>query len=374
MTKLTKPSKKIGFAVVGLGHIVQNAVLPAFQHTTKNSRLVALVSDDATKLKRLGKKYGVEHLYTYDEYEACLKNDEVDAVFIGLPNSLHKDYTVRAARQGVHVLCEKPMAVNAKECREIIEACDKYRVKLMIAYRLHFEKANLSAIEIVRSGKIGDARIFQSLFTQQVEPGNIRLKKALGGGALEDMGIYCINAARYLFRDEPIEVFATSANNGEARFDEVDEMTSVVMRFPKDRLAMFTCSFGAEKVSEYQIIGTKGDLRVTPAYTYHGDITYELTVNGKRKEKTFPTGDQFAAELIYFSDCIINDRKPESSGEEGLIDMQIIEAIYRSIKNRRFIKLITAEKRKRPTLKQEIHRPPVKKPELIKVESPSGEK
>ncbi len=369
-----KSSKKTGYAIVGLGHIVQNAVLPAFQHAKTNSNLVALVSDDKTKLRRLGKKYEVDHLYTYEEYDACLENNEVDAVYIGLPNSLHKDYTIRAAKKGVHILCEKPMAVDIKECREMIQACEKHRVKLMIAYRLHFEKANLTAIDIAGSGKIGEPRIFHSVFTQQVEAGNIRLKKALGGGALEDMGVYCLNAARYLFKDEPVEVFATTATTGEARFKEVDEMTSVVMRFPKDRLAVFTCSFGAAKVSEFQIIGTKGDLRVTPAYTYHGDITHYLTVNGKRKEKTFPTSDQFAAELIYFSDCIINNRKPESSGEEGLIDMQVIEAIYRSIKKRQFVKLQTVEKQKRPSLKQAIRRPPVKKPELIKVESPSGEK
>jgi glucose-fructose oxidoreductase len=370
----TTKSKKIGYAIVGLGHIVQNAVLPAFQHTNKNANLVALVSDDQTKLRRLGKKYKVKNLFSYEEYEACLANDEVDAVYIGLPNSLHKDYTIRAARKGVHVLCEKPMALNVKECREMIEACDKHRTKLMIAYRLHYEKANLTAVDLVRSGKIGEPRIFQSIFSQQVEPGNIRLKKALGGGALEDMGIYCINAARYLFRDEPIEVFATVANNGEARFKEVDEMISVILRFPKEKLAMFTCSFGAAKVSEYQIIGAKGDLRISSAYTYHGDITHHLTINGKTKERTFPTADQFAAELLYFSDCILKGRTPEPSGKEGLIDMQIVEAIYRSIDKGRFVKFSTAEKHKRPDLKQAIRRPPVRKPELIKVESPSGEK
>src|SRR5215208_6661427 len=146
--------KKTGYAVVGLGHIVQNAVLPAFQHAKNNSHLVALVSDDQTKLRRLGKKYGVTQLFTYEEYDTCLANPDIDAVYIGLPNSLHKDYTIRAAKKGVHILCEKPMAVDTKQCREMIQACEKHRVKLMIAYRLHFEKANLTAIEIVRSGKI----------------------------------------------------------------------------------------------------------------------------------------------------------------------------------------------------------------------------
>ena len=148
----------IRYAVVGLGHIAQVAVLPAFAHARRNSRLTALVSDDATKIKLLAKKYRVEAAYSYDEYEACLAG--VDAVYIALPNSMHAEYTVRAARAGVHVLCEKPMAVTAPECRRMIAACRKADVKLMVAYRLHFETLNLSSIEMARSGQLGDLKYF----------------------------------------------------------------------------------------------------------------------------------------------------------------------------------------------------------------------
>ncbi len=369
-----KSKRKVRYAVVGLGHIAQVAMLPAFTHARKNSELTALVSDDPTKLKKLSKKYGVAHTYSYEQYDECLKSGEVDAVYIALPNHLHREYAVGAARAGVHVLCEKPMAVTEKECEQMIRAAEENNVKLMIAYRLHFEETNLKAIEIVNSGKIGEPRLFNSVFTQQVVDGDIRLQDATGGGTLYDIGIYCINAARYLFRAEPVEVFATMATTDEKRFAEVEEMTSVVMRFPKERLATFTCSFGASSTKSYRVVGTKGDLLVDPAYDYASELKHHLTVDGKTKERVFPQRDQFAAQLIHFSDCVLNDRKAGPAGEEGLTDIRIIRALYRSAETGKPVKLGEFERRRRPTMTQEIHLPPVDKPELVNTESPAGEK
>jgi predicted dehydrogenase len=238
MRKRGTPSK-VRYAVVGQGYIAQVAILPAFAHARRNSELAALVSGDRVKRKALGRKYGVAGLYSYEAYDECLRGGGVDAVFIALPNHLHRDYAVRAARAGVHVLCEKPMAMTEADCKAMIAAARRGRVKLMVAYRLHFEEANLKAAEMTRSGKLGEPRIFDSLFTMQVKAGNIRVQGE-GGGALYDIGVYCINAARALFAAEPVEVFAWSANNGERRFREVDEMTAAVMRFPGERLATFT--------------------------------------------------------------------------------------------------------------------------------------
>ena len=235
----TPRSKKVRYAVVGLGHIAQAAVLPAFTNATRNSELTALVSDDPVKLKEISRLYNVPHQFSYRDYEACVHSGVADAVYVALPNNLHHEFAIRAARAGVHVLCEKPLALNEDQCHDIIHACAETGVKLMTAYRLHFERANLEAIHLLRSGAIGEPRIFNSLFTMQVKPGNIRLRKELGGGTLYDIGIYCINAARYLFGAEPLEVFGYSANNGEQRFREVDEMTSATMRFPGERLATF---------------------------------------------------------------------------------------------------------------------------------------
>jgi predicted dehydrogenase len=221
----------------------------------------------------------------------------------------------------------------------MIAAARTHHVKLMIAYRLHLEPANLQAIEVVQSGQIGEPRIFTSLFTQQTCGDNIRLKKKTGGGTLDDIGIYCINAARYIFQDEPISVFATTANNGEQRFREVAEMTSVIMHFPDDRLATFTCSFGAVRTQTYQVVGTTGDLRLELAYSTQGPIKHILTIDGNRQERSFEAHNQVAPEFVYFSDCIMQDREPEPSGTEGLTDVQIIRALDKSIETGGFVQL-----------------------------------
>jgi glucose-fructose oxidoreductase len=365
--------KKIRYAVVGLGHIAQVAVLPAFAHA-KNSRLTALVSSDSVKLEELGRQYEVpeNRRYRYEDYDACLDSGDVDAVYIALPNNMHCQYSVRAAEVGMHVLCEKPMAVTAEECERMIAAADRQSVHLMIAYRLHFEEANLKAIEIVESGQLGEPRIFAAIFSMQVREGDIRLQEALGGGTVYDIGIYCINAARYLFRDEPTEVFAYSARKqGDPRFREVDEMTSVVLRFPGARLATFTSSFGAADVSAYRILGTEGELRIDPAFEHSTGLVHDLTLEGKTRKRTFPKRDQFAAELTYFSRCILSGTEPQPGGYEGLADVRIIEAIYQSARTGKPVTMPEFVVPKRPTLEQEIHYPPAKKAELVHTESPS---
>lgn len=371
-----KPARRrIRYAVVGQGYIAQSEVLPAFAHAEKNSELAALISDDPVKLEKLSEAYGVSEVGGYDDYDALVASGEIDAVYIALPNHLHLDYTLRAARAGVHVLCEKPMAVTEAECQQMTRECKKRGVKLMIAYRLHFEKANLAAIEVVQSGKLGEPRIFSSLFTMQVaDPDNIRLRSETGGGVLYDIGVYCINAARYLFRDEPLEVYATTARSREKRFADVEEMASVVMRFPGERLASFTCSFGAARGSQYEVVGTRGSLRVEPAYSYSEDLKHVLTVDGKSRERVFAQQDQFAPQLLYFSDCVLKDREPEPSGEEGLIDVRIINALYESAENGSVVRLPRAKKRVRPALKQAIQRPPIAKPPLVRAASPSGKR
>jgi glucose-fructose oxidoreductase len=372
--KISKSNKKIRYAVVGIGYISQIAVLPAFAHASKNSELTALVSSDPLKLKKLAKKYNVANTYSYEEFDDCLNSGEIDAVYIALPNNLHREYTVRAANAGIHVLCEKPMAVTNEDCKAMIEAVDQNNVKLMIAYRLHFEEANLNAIEIIKSGKIGKPRLFNSVFSQQVkDEENIRLKGDLGGGTLHDMGIYCINAARYLFQEEPIEVTAFSANNGEARFKEIDEMTSVIMRFPDDKLAVFTSSFGQSDSSAYQVYGTKGNIALDPAYELAFGLKYKLTIDGKSKEKSLPKRDHFAPLLLYFSDCILNDKQPQPDGREGLADVRVINALYQSAKTGKSIKLAEFKVDHRPSIKQEIVRPAVKKTNLVNAKPPSGE-
>jgi predicted dehydrogenase len=363
----------IRYAVVGLGHIAQTAVLPAFAHARENSRLTALVSDDPVKLRMLSDKYSVHNTYSYAEYARCLRSGEIDAVYIALPNHLHCEYTVRAAGAGIHVLCEKPMAVREQECVQMIEAAAAAKVKLMIAYRLHFEEANMTTVELAQSGRLGELRSFDSVFTMPVADDNIRLQSTeLGGGTVYDIGVYCINAARYLFRAEPYEVHAFSTNNGDPRFEHCDQMTSAILRFPGHRLASFTTSFDSADVSSYRLVGTKGDVRLDPAYEYAAPLEQFVTIDGKAGHHGFGKRDQFAAQLVYFSSCIQRDLDPEPSGSEGLADVRVIRAIYESARIGRPVKLSEFERKVRPGLQQELKKPPVDEPpEEVHARKPS---
>jgi predicted dehydrogenase len=357
-------SKTIRYAVVGLGHIAQNAVLPAFKNARRNSRLTALVSDDSRKRKALAKKYQVEATYSYDQYEDCLAG--VDAVYIALPNRMHAEYTIRAANAGVHVLCEKPMAVTVDECQRMIAACREAGVKLMIAYRLHFEEINLRAVDLVRRGRIGDPKFFNSSFSMRVKPGNIRTESlAVGGGTLYDIGVYCINAARYLFRAEPKEVMAISVNSGAGKLSEIDESTGALLRFEGERIAAFVTSFNAADAASYHIVGTRGRLDVDPAYEYAEGLGYRLTVDGRTQSKKIGKRDQFAPELLYFSDCVLRNRTPEPSGEEGLQDVRIVQALYESAETGKAIQIEPYEPSKRPSSDQRISRPGIAPPKII---------
>ena len=379
ITHITSPRRpvsgsrgKIRYAVVGLGHIAQNAVLPAFRHAGENSELTALVSDDPVKLRTLAREYKVENCFDYDDYDVCLRSGAIDAVYIALPNNLHQNYCVRAAEAGIHVLCEKPLAVTEEECQHIIKACAENEVKLMTAYRLHFERGNLEAIEIIRSGKIGEPRIFNSVFTQQIRRGNVRTEANYGGGTLYDIGVYCINAARYIFDAEPLEGFCWSATGKDSRFQSVEEMTSALLRFPEERLASFTTSFGAAETSDFEVVGTKGRLRALQAYDYSLPVVLELSIDGRLQRKMYPMRDQFAPELIYFSNCVLHHREPEPSGMEGLRDVHIIRSLYQSISSHAPVKLEQIKRQRHLTLKQEIYRPRVRRPKLIHVEAPTA--
>lgn len=363
----------VRFAVVGLGHIAQVAVLPAFEHA-ENCSLDAIISDDETKKAELGELYKPRHVCGYDEYDELLKSGDIDAVYIALPNELHADYTCRAARAGVHILCEKPMAPTEAECLQMIRTAGEAGVRLMIAYRLHFDALTLEVIKQIEGGRIGRPRIFTSAFSQNVKPGDIRLAPIEeGGGTVYDMGIYCINAARYLFQEEPCEVRAYSQSpSDDPRFEHCDEVTSAILAFPSGAQAQFTSSFGAYRSGDCRIIGTEGEIRIKNAYDYVGDMTYVLSdKDGHETSKTLPQRDQFAAELCYFAKCIQEGRTPEPDGVEGLADVRIVEAIYESARTGRPIPLEAVERDRRPRIGQAITYPPVsEKPPEINASSP----
>jgi glucose-fructose oxidoreductase len=368
-TKRRSQTEPVRFAVVGLGHFAQAAILPAFANARKDAQLAALVTGDKEKAAKLSRKYQAP-AHSYDEYDELLGSGEIDAVYVATPNSEHRTYTERAAAAGVHVLCEKPLAYSVQDAEAMIRACRKADVRLMTAYRLHFEEGNLQAIEAVQKGKIGEPRLFISTHTMQVDPDNTRIDKSLGGGPLEDIGIYCLNAVRYLFQAEPVEVLATAVHGDDPRFEEVPESVSATLRFPDDRLATFVCGFGTTKLTEYRVVGRKGVLTMDPAFTWQGDIKQEITIKDKAKSKTFKHRDQIAAEIVYFSGCVRKAEEPEPSGREGLIDVRIIDALRQSYAKGRAIKLKPLPPDKKPQRSQAIHRPAHREPELVKAEPP----
>ncbi|WP_394822209.1 Gfo/Idh/MocA family protein [Pendulispora albinea] len=363
-------TKKVRYAVVGVGNIAQMAVLPAFEHAKENSELVALISSDPHKLEELGEHYRIEHRGSYEEFESVLRRARADAVYIALPNTMHCEFTERAAKAGVHVLCEKPMAMSVSECETMIRACQAANVKLMIAYRLHFEEANLRAMEIARSGKLGKLRSFDSVFGHDVRPGDIRTRPDLGGGALFDMGIYCINAARHLFGEEPIDVVAFQTDHQEPELGGVDATTSALLRFPADKFATFTASQSSADVDSYRIVGSEGVLRVEPAYTYRGDLKHYLTIGDRTTETLFTERDQFAPELVTFSKCVLDDTEPEASGQEGLADVRILKAIAKSARRGEVVQLRPFQRDVQPDLDQEIRKPPVENPKVVHAPPP----
>jgi predicted dehydrogenase len=363
-------ARRIRYAVVGAGWFGQTAVLPAFANAKENSELAAIVSGDIEKRAVLSSQYGVP-AYPLDQFGDLLATGDIAVAYIVSPNSVHREQVLLAAKHGVHVLCEKPLADTAVAAEEMIAACDRAGVILMTAYRLHFEKGNLRAIDLVRNGVIGEPRVMVSTFTQQVDSDNSRLDPSLGGHPLLDVGIYCINAARYLFRDEPTEVTAFIATGQDPKFKKVPEMVSAVLRFPGERLASFVCGFGEAKASTYQVIGTKGDLRMDPAFSHVGERVMTITVGGESKDTRFPDSDQIASEIIYFSDCIRQRRRPEPDGRESLIDLWIIEAIKMSAFKGMAVPLQPFLLKPRPDSAQLISRPRHSaEPELVNASSP----
>jgi glucose-fructose oxidoreductase len=331
-------ARQIGYAVIGLGALARTAVLPAFA-SVENSRLVAVVSGDRAKAQIIAREFKAA-AYHYDELRQCLQRDDVNAAFIALPNSLHCDYAVEAARAGVHVLCAPPMAVTADECRRMIRTCLTNRVKLMIGYRGYFRPAVLKAVSLVRAGQIGTPKTFSSDYTCRLDdPDSTWLQRRLGGGTVYHLGIDAINAARALLGAEPAQVMAMTARTSRRYGGDVDEGAVALIRFPDERLAHFHTSFGEERSSEFTVFGEEGAIRVEGAYDTDAAIRVEVVRGGERESTVFEPGDEVAAMLAYFADAIREDRHPEPSGVEGLQDTRIVEAIYRSSRDGRPVTL-----------------------------------
>ena len=327
------PKKKVGYAVIGLGRIAGH-FMPGSRSTT-NSQITALVSGHRDKADRIAAEYNIpaSSIYNYENFDQIANNPNVDAVYVALPNSMHAEYTIRAAKAGKHVLCEKPMSTNVAEAEQMIAACKAAKVKLMIAYRCHYEPTNLKAIQLIREGKIGKVQAIESSFGFDMGPNEWRTNKRLaGGGPIFDVGIYSLNACRYLTGEEPEHISAYAATNDhDPRFAEVEENTSWTMRFPSGVLATCNTTYGANMPGYYHVYGSKGWLQVDQAFVYEG-LRLRGFVDGKDIDELNLARDpsQFQAEAEHFSHCLQNNLEPQSPGEEGLRDLNYIAQIYKS--------------------------------------------
>ena len=336
------PGKKLGWAVVGLGSLAINQILPAFA-TCEKSRVVALVSGHPDKAHKLALRYGVEakNIYNYQNYDTIRDNPEVDVIYIVLPNGMHAEYTIRGHQAGKHVLSEKPMANTPAECQQMIDAARKADRKLMVAYRCRYEPYNQEAIRIARSGEMGPTQMILADAGFKIsDPSVWRLHKQLaGGGSMMDIGIYALNASRYLTGEEPTELNAMIYSTpGDPRFKEVEEHVTFQLRFPSGILANCSSSYGYFHQSHFRIMGTEARLVMDPATWYSGLRIYKER-NNIIETIDLPVVDHFAAEMDHMSECVIENKEPLTPGEEGLRDITIIQAIYRSGQNGEAVKL-----------------------------------
>jgi predicted dehydrogenase len=320
----------IRYAVVGAGWISQMAFMPGVAQSG-NSRITAIVTRSPAKTSKLAEFHGVDTVVSYDDYDALLAGNTIDAVYIALPNSMHADYTIRAARAGKHALVEKPLATTVEESEAMIAAARDAGVQLMTAYRLHNEPGTVAVLETIRSGAIGQPLFFQSVFSFQSDLGNHRLKAEHWGGPLQDVGVYCVNAARHVFAEEPIEALAIIHQpKNDQRFSEVEASVAATLRFPSGGIAQFIASFGAADMASYKVVGTTGDLELDPGYRFETAMKMRLHRGGVVEETAFPQIDHFGAQVAYFSDCISQGVPVEADGEEGLADMRVLLAIEKS--------------------------------------------
>lgn len=344
--------QRVGYALVGLGHLTLEEILPAFAQC-KKSKPVALVSGSPEKLQKVAQQYGIKasSCYSYEQYDRLKDNPEVQAIYIVLPNSMHAEYTIRGAQAGKHILCEKPMANSSQQAQAMIDACNRAGRKLMVAYRIQYEPNNRMIRDMVRSKQYGAPKFVESFNCQSsANPQHWRHIKALaGGGSLPDIGLYCLNTTRFILGEEPTEVFGYQYSTpGNPLFREVEEVMSWQMRFPSGVIANCAAHYNVHESRRYRVLTESGWMGLDPAFSYTGLKMETAHADGMVERKETPIleqKNQFATEIDHFSACIMTNKQPFTPGEEGLQDHKIMEAIYQSASEGRPVKLASVAKK-----------------------------
>lgn len=326
-------ASRIGYAVVGLGNLARNAILPAFAHS-KRSKLVALVSRDAQKAATLQKKFKALACYHPTNFDQCLARPDIDAVYVVTPPGQHEEFTTRAASAKKHVLCEKPLAANAQQSARMVAACRQHGVFLMTAYRKYFEPSSVYMKSLISSGALGRLDMihtsFSEIYNASIAPKWLLDASIAGGGPMMDLGVYCVNTTRWLAGEDPVEAVAHSWRRDTKTFVSVEQGVSFRLNFPSGLIVQGSSTYNPAISSFIFIQGTKGWLSFSPAYTYEDERLVTGKVGGRSINKRFEPLDEFALELDAFSTDILNKKAVEPDGEQGHRDMLILQAIYES--------------------------------------------
>jgi len=329
--------KKLGFALCGLGGLSSQQIAPALQKTT-HCRLTAVITDTPAKAADWKTQYNIpdRNVYSYDTMHRIADNPDIDVVYIVTPNALHLDNALAAAKAGKHVFCEKPLEISVERCQKIIDALKAANRQLGVAYRCQFEPHHLECMRIARSREFGALQLIDAYFGYNSAPNIWRLKRELaGGGPLMDVGIYALQATRYLTGEEPISVSATTTQGDPTRFSEVEESVFWQARFPGGAVSNCGASYNAAAVGYFRALAEHGWFGLEPAFNYDG-------IRGMRsdgKAIDFPETDQFAVEMDDFAQCILQKTPSKVSGEEGLRDVKIMMAIYEAARTGRTVNL-----------------------------------
>ena len=337
--RAAEPGRKINFALAGLGSLSTYQIAPALQKT-KFCKLAGIVTGTPAKADHWKAQYDIpdKNIYSYDTMEKLADNPDIDVVYVVTPNALHAEHTLKAAKAGKHVLCEKPMEVSVEKCQQMIDACKKAGRQLAIGYRLHFEPNNLECVRLAREKVFGDLKIIDAGFGFQIgDPNQWRLNRALaGGGPLMDVGIYALQAMRYLSGEEPVCVSGITTVTDPVKFKDVEESIVWEMKFPSGVLAHGSATYKVPGISSFKASAEDGWFELSPAYFYDGNRGWR----SDGEQIRFPSIDQFAAEMDDFAQCILNNQPTKVPGEEGLRDVKIMMAIYEAAKTGKTVNLV----------------------------------
>jgi D-xylose 1-dehydrogenase (NADP+, D-xylono-1,5-lactone-forming) len=322
----------VKWGIMSTANIAKKALIPALQNCG-NAEITAIASISG-KAEEAAKEFSIPK--AYQSYEELLDDPEIQAVYIPLPNTMHKEWVRKAAEKGKHVLCEKPAALNAEDVEEMAEACRSNNVLFMEAFMYQFHPQHQRVRELIAEGAIGEVRHMRSAFTFKLDfernKQNIRLNKGLGGGSIWDVGCYCIHSTRYILGQEPIEAYVKASVQEE--FD-VDTKASGLLTFEKGVTASFECGFDQPMRDCYEVSGTKGTIKVPFAYRSDrfpgGEVRISI-LDEKGTEKTeVLKGNQYEIQTNHFSQCILNNEQPVYSPEDTIRNIKVIQACYGSL-------------------------------------------